>query len=142
MNKTTLIIIIIFVIGGIVFVQFGKKGKASQRALLNKNGILGIGVFEGRVSSNGRTYSISFSYVVEGEKLKNGDTDCPLDSPKAADAFADKKKAKRLDKFLVLYNEVNPKESIIRLDYPVKDSIDFKLYVKEFKQMRKEKAKE
>ncbi len=122
-----------------MFVRLGKKGKASQRIFLNKNGALGIGVFEGRVGSNGRTYSISFSYVVEGEKLKNGDTNCPLDSPKAADAFADKKKAKRLDKFLVLYNEVNPKESIIRLDYPVKDSADFKRYVKEFERMRKQK---
>lgn len=140
MNKITLVIIIVFVIGGIVFVNSGQKKRSNQRVFLNRNGSFGIGVFEGRVGSNGRTYSISFSYVVRGETFKNGDTDCPLDSPKSAAAFADRKKAKRLDKFLVLYNEECPKESIIRLDYPIKDSTDFKRYVKEFERMRKQKA--
>jgi len=42
-------------------------------------------------------------------------------------------------KFLVIYDTENPKESIIRLDYPIKDSTDFRRYVKEFEQMRKQK---
>ena len=41
-------------------------------------------------------------------------------------------------KFLVIYDTVNPKESIIRLDYPIKDSTDFRRYVKEFEQKRKQ----
>jgi len=33
------------------------------------------------------------------------------------------------------------KESIIRLDYPIKDSTGFRRYVEEFEQMRKQKEK-
>jgi len=48
------------------------------------------------------------------------------------------KKSKPGMKFLVIYDTVNPKESIIRLDYPIKDSTDFRRYVKEFEQKRKQ----
>jgi len=50
-----------------------------------------------------------------------------------------KKKSKPGMKFLVIYDTENPKESIIRLDYPIKDSTDFRRYVKEFEQKRKQK---
>lgn len=140
MNKITLIIIILFVIGGIVLIQSGKKGKLAKRNLLKEEGGLSIGIFESRNYSSGRTYSISFSYTVDGKDYRNGDTQCFLDSPKASDAFTNKDLARKKDRFLVLYNKESPKESIIRLDYPVKDSADFKRYVKEFERMRKQKA--
>ena len=124
-------------IGGIVLIQSGKKGKLAKRNLLKDEGGLTIGVFESRNYSGGRTYSISFSYKVDGKDYRNGDTHCFLDSPKASNAFTNKDLARKKDRFLVLYNKENPKESIIRLDYPVKDSADFKRYVKEFEQKRK-----
>lgn len=40
------------------------------------------------------------------------------------------------EKFLVLYLKDNPEESRMFFDYPVKDSIDFKRYVKEFEEMK------
>lgn len=48
---------------------------------------------------------------------------------------------KKGDKFLVLYLEKDPRESILLLDYPIKDSTDFQRYVKEFEQKRKNKNK-
>lgn len=35
------------------------------------------------------------------------------------------------DKFIVMYLEKDPRESILLLDYPIKDSIDFQNYIKE-----------
>lgn len=40
------------------------------------------------------------------------------------------------EKFLVLYLKDNPEESRMFFDYPVKDSTDFKRYVKEFEGMK------
>jgi len=137
MNKITLMIISLFVIGGILLIQSGKKRNLVKRNLLKYEGGFSIGIFESRNYSNGRTYSISFSYTIDDKDYRNGDTQCFLDSPKAADAFTNKDLARKKDRFLVLYNKENPKESIIRLDYPIKDSTDFKRYVKEFEEMRK-----
>lgn len=39
--------------------------------------------------------------------------------------------------FLVLYDKEDPKNSIIRFDYPIKDSTDFRRYVDEFETYRK-----
>jgi len=139
MNKITLIIIIAFFIGGIFFVQFGKKDKLAKRNLLKNEGGFAIGIFESRNLSNGRTYSVSFSYIVDSRNYRNGDTQCFLDSSKASDAFTNRNLARKKDKFLVLYDKENPEKSIIRLDYPIKDSSDFKRYVQEFEQMRKQK---
>jgi hypothetical protein len=143
MNRITLIIIIAFSIGGILFVQFGKKGKHAKRNLLKNEGGFAIGIFESRNLSNGRTYSISFSYTVDSIDYRNGgDTQCFLDSPISSDAFTNRNLAKRNDNFLVLYDKGNPRKSIIRLDYPIRDSTDFKRCVKEFEQIRKQKVKE
>lgn len=37
------------------------------------------------------------------------------------------------DKYLVVYNEKNPKESCMLFEYPIKDSGDFERYVKDLK---------
>jgi len=51
-----------------------------------------------------------------------------------------KSNIKNGDKFLVIY--LLKEGSLILFDYPIKDSTDFKRYVKEFEEMRKQKAKE
>jgi hypothetical protein len=142
MNKITLVIIIAFFIGSILFVQFGKKSKHAKRNLLKNEGGFAIGIIESRNLSNGRTYSISFKYTVDRIDYRNGDTQCFLDSPISSDAFTNRNLAKRNDKFLVLYDKGDPRKSIIRLDYPIRDSTDFKRYVKEFEQIRKQKLTE
>ena len=50
-----------------------------------------------------------------------------------------KNKIKKGDQFFVIYNDDG---ASIFFDKPIKDSIDFKRYVKEFEEMRKQKAKE
>ncbi len=91
--------------------------------------------------SNGRTYSISFSYEAENIVYKNGDTRCFEDSEKASRAFTDRDLAYKGDDFLVLYDKNNPKNAIIKLDYPIKDNSDFERYVKEFWEKRKKQNK-
>lgn len=137
MNRLSIIAIVVFLIGGLVIIQSTKKRALSKRNLLFNEGGFAIGTFESRNLSNGRTYSISFNYTVEKQKYSGGDTRCYLDSPIASDAFTNKDLAKKDDAFLVLYKKTNPDISIIRLDYPIKDSIDFRKYIKEIEQKRK-----
>ncbi len=133
-------VVILFLIGGIVFVQKGKNRATKQREYLNQSGTLGVATFAGRSRKKGRTEYVVFEYFVNDEKYKMSDFYCPRDSREAADAFNYKAKIK--DKFIVLYDGENPKESIIRLDYPVGDSTDFKMYEKQFERVRWQKAKE
>lgn len=140
MNKIIWIIIALFAIGGIVFVQLSTNKHVSKRNLLKNEGEFSIGIFKSRNYSKGKTYSISFNYTIENKLHKNGDTRCFLDSPKAADAFTNKNLARTNDKFLVLYEKENPQNSIIRLDYPIKDSSDFFRYIKEFDKIRSQRT--
>ena len=139
MNKISIVVIIVFLIGGLFIIEYTKKGAVSKRNLLFNEGGFSIGIFESRNLSNGMAYSISFSYMVDKENYSGGDTRCYLDSPIAADAFTNRDLAKRKDSFLVLYDKTNPDLSIIRLDYPIKDSSDFRKYIKEIEQMRNQK---
>jgi hypothetical protein len=99
-------------------------------------GSYSIGVISSR--SYSKPESISFLYIVNNVELKGGDTKFYMDK-NAFEVFNDKEKSKPGSKFLVVYDVNNPKKSIIRLDYPIVDSTDFRRYVKEFKQMRKQK---
>ena len=140
MDKVITILFIIFFLGGIILIQVGSKKSEVKRKSLALYGGIAIGEFDGRsssVSSKGRTSSVMYSYIVDSKNYKGGDTRCMEDSPKAAIAFTDPRKAKPRDKFLVLYNKNDPAKAIIRLDYPINDSTDYKRYVKEFEQERK-----
>lgn len=138
MDKIFIILFIGFLIGGFFLIQSGSKKDKKKRERLALTGGFAIGNYEGRSMSNNRTYSIAYTYLVDSNELRGGDGHCYDDSSKAAEVFTDPQKTKTGDKFLVLYNKDKPKESIIRLDYPIKDSTDFKRYVKEFEQMRKQ----
>ena len=45
---------------------------------------------------------------------------------------------KRKDKFLVLYDEDNPKNAILLLDHPIKSDADFERYKAEIEELRKD----
>jgi 23S rRNA A2030 N6-methylase RlmJ len=47
-------------------------------------------------------------------------------------------KVQRDERFLVAYLPNNQKKAIMLFDYPIKDSTDFKRYVKGFEQKQKE----
>jgi len=136
-----IILIVILGIGAIIFVEFSDRRGKNKREELKLNGGFAIGEFTDRsyYSSNGMVNSIGYSFAINSKKFRGGDNNCGWDSREASNAFIDKKKADVGDKFLVLYDLKNPKRSIIRLDYPIKDSSDFKKYVKEFEEMRKQK---
>ncbi len=133
MEKFKIGFIIIIVVSAIIFINKSQNKAEKYRKSLYKNGVLTIGVFESRNYSNGKTYSISFSYFANGEKYKNGDTRCYLDSEIASDAFTNSDIAKSGDKFLVLYDSNDPQESIIRLDYPINSESDIKKYKNKLK---------
>jgi len=136
-----IILIVILGIGAIIFVKYSDRRSKNEREYLKFNGAFAIGEFTDRsyYSTNGRVSSVGFEYVVNSKKTTGADTRCWQDSPKASEVYIDDKKADVGDKFLVLYDLNKPKKSIIRLDYPIKDSSDFKKYVKEFEEMRKQK---
>lgn len=134
------ILIVILFIGAIIFVQHSDKKSKMKRENLNLMGGLSIGEFTGRsyyTTNGGGVNAISYSFIVNLKEFTGADTRCDEDSPNASDAFHSSKKADVGDRFLVLYDMDNPDKSIIRLDYPVKDSADFKRYVNEFEYIRK-----
>lgn len=115
------------------------KSTKKEREDFSLKGELTIGVIT--IKGRGHSKLVQFEYVVEDKQLRRGDTKYYLDSG-GSDVFEDKEKSKPGKKFLVIYDANNPKKSIIRLDYPITDSVDFKRYVKEFEQMRKQKLTE
>lgn len=133
-NKLRIFSVILFLLVFILVSKLSNKNR-SHRDTLNKKGWLTIGVI--RAKSYSGSKSVSYTYRVGKNELKGGDTNYYMDSHEASNIFLDKEKSKLGSKFLVIYDANNPKKSIIRLDYPIKDSTDFKRYVKEFEQMRK-----
>lgn len=83
------------------------------------------------VNSTGRTPAIGYHFTLNGETISNKydayKADVPTDGVKDG------------EKYLVLYKKDNPAENRMFFKYPIKDSTDFKRYVKEFEQMRKQK---
>lgn len=115
------------------------KSSKKERKDFSLRGELTIGVIT--IKGRGHSKSVQFEYVVDDKQLRGGDPKYDVD-PGGSDVFEDKEKSKPGKKFLVIYDANNPKKSIIRLDYPITDSVDFKRYVKEFEQMRKQKPTE
>ncbi len=133
-NKLRIFSVVFFILVFILVSKLSNKNR-SHRDTLNKEGWLTIGVI--RAKSYSGSKSVSYTYRVGENELKGGDTNYYMDSHKSSYVFLDNEKSKPGSKFLVIYDKENPKESIIRLDYPIKDSTDFKRYVKEFEEMRK-----
>ena len=97
-----------------------------------KNGELAIGVVDavGQVGwySNG---NIRFSFYSDNQKIIKPLSSEPVNI-----------KVQREERYLVIYLPSNKKKALMLYGYPIKDSSDFKQYVKEFKQKRKQNIKE
>ena len=147
MDKIGPFILPIFFIVGIIYVQTGSDSLRKKRAQFMKEQEFAIGILTGRgyssVMPKGSRYVayVSFRYNINGEVYESSDMSCYLDSPQASTAFKDKNVASKGDRFLVVYNGIEPKQSIIRLDYPIKDSTDFRRYVEEIERERKGKRR-
>jgi len=84
-------------------------------------------------SNNGNSH-VAYSYKVNGIEFKGKDGNCNMDSKEAGSRFY---KVKQAEKYLVLYKKEEPENSIIRLDFEIKDSSNFKSYIQKLKKTRK-----
>lgn len=127
---------IIFIALLFYYINDSLNGSRKEREDFLLKGDYSIGVISSK--SYSKPESISFLYTVNNVEMKGGDTKFYMDK-NAFGVFNDKEKSIPGKKFLVIYDTNNPKKSIIRLDYPIKDSSDFKRFVQEFEEMRKQK---
>ena len=130
-ENIAIVVVVALFIGAFFYVQLGTKNERVSRVELYNNGSFAVGTFKGRTYSKVTLKYISFGYDA---KESVADYYCYMDSEKASNAFSDRDLADKGDKFLVLYDENDPKNAIIRLDYPIKDNSDFERYVKEFQE--------
>lgn len=139
MKSTTLFynFILIVVIG--FFLLACENSTSVDRENLNQYGKLAIGVYLGRTVEEMKTASVVYEYEVNNQSFQNSDNECYLDSDKAKKHFYfTEYPLLKGNEFVVLYDSIYPKTSIIRLDYPLRDSTDFKSYVQEFMKRRSE----
>lgn len=123
------IIFLIVAIGGIIYFQKSIENSENKRLKTSK---YAIGTFEGfGYASRAGGINYKYSYYNKDEGRKKNKTDQSR-MPK----IEQRKILIEGDQFLVLYNEDG---SSIYFNYPIKDSIDFKRYVQEFEEMRKQK---
>jgi hypothetical protein len=112
-----------------------------DRAHLNKNGKFTIGLYLGRTVVDSITESVFYEYEVAGDTFQKFDMECYLDSEKAKDHFYFKNyPLLRGNLFVVLYDSLKPEISIIRLDYPLRDSIDYESSIRKINKNRKIEA--
>ena len=79
------------------------------------------------VHSNPKPTSVDYKYLVDTIEYENG-----YPSGNGISYIPDSGVQKG-NKYLVIYNEKNPKESRMLFEYPIKDSKDFERYIKELK---------
>ena len=78
-----------------------------------------IGV-PGRITSSGKPSEIKFEYEINGYKIENNYGSESFNIPSSGPIAG--------DKYLVIYQKTNPKNSRMLFDYPIKDSADFIRY--------------
>lgn len=141
MKQSEIIFYIILFLGAGIFVtSCNSSSPTVDREILNQKGKLAIGVYLGRTVEDEKTVSVVYEYEVDRQLFENRDRECFLDSDKAKDHFYfTNYPLLKGNEFVVLYDSINPEISIIRLDYPLRDSTDFKSYERKFEKMRSEK---
>ena len=128
MGKMRINIIEIILVSALVI------GVISYRLLINKDdqeimkkGEFAIGTVV-RISETGwySRANVSFSFYCDTQKIVK-----PLSK------YPSNIKVQRDKRFLVAYLPNNQKKAIMLFDYPIKDSADFKRYLKEFERNKK-----
>ncbi|MGF7138766.1 hypothetical protein [Roseimarinus sediminis] len=125
---------ILVFIGIIIVGYFINKSSQSIDDEIKQNGKYAIGTFKEFSMSFGHAggRSLEYFYYDNVGKYENGSN---------SNIFPDKEKRKTIfegDQFLVLYDNDG---SMIFFECPIKDSTDFKRYVKEFEEKRKKQNK-
>jgi len=134
MKETIIVLIACVLLYFVVSIAFDRKEKEIMKncfysyAYVTKKNEYGELAKGGRYGAGASVESIDFFYEIDGHKHY--------------DRYAIPKKAgvvKKGDKYLMLISKDNSKRYVVMFKYPIKDSADFKRYVKEFEQMREHK---
>jgi hypothetical protein len=126
---------IIIILGTMVLISCGHQ--IPDRNYLNENGKFAMGVYIGRTVQDSITQSIFYEYEINGDSIQQFDMECFRDSEKARDHFYfTKYPLMKGNLFVILYDSLSPANSIIRLDYPLRDSNDFKSSIIKIKKER------
>lgn len=138
-RRKSFLIFLALVATGIFFPSCSYLENQPDREVLNQSGKLAIGVYLGRTVEDSKTSTVVYEYQVDNVFFENSDGFCYLDSDKAKNHFYfTQYPLLKGNEFVVLYDSLNPETSIIRLDFPLRDSTDFKSYIREFGKLRTE----
>jgi len=130
---------IIAIIVGIIIVFFVTRAQKNYNNKILNNAQFTIGkvtfysssksgiIVPKIVHSNPKPTSVDYKYLVDTIEYENG-----YPSGNGISYIPDSGVQKG-NKYLVIYNEKNPKESRMLFEYPIKDSKDFERYIKELK---------
>lgn len=120
--------IILFVVFLIILVLgfLNRRQVRENKKLISDTGFYSIGIIKS-ISKGGYHSNGGINYTFKLDRNYSGRiSDWPS------------KSLNKGDQFLVLYLKEDPRESILLLDKPIKDSTDFQRYVKEFEGLRKQ----
>ena len=136
-------LIIISCIFLLVFFMYNGNQHAEKRlAILIKEGLFSIGEVDGVTYGVGvgtGVSSVMYFFYEDNKKYDVVENGLVMNiSKKAKEEFMSFDKSRKGEKFLVIYEKNNPKNAVLCLDKPIKDSLDFKKYVIEFEKLRKE----
>lgn len=130
------VLLFIFIVGGLIYIKIGEKRGSQKREWFYEYGEFAIGKITGHQYGQNRIMTgVLFEYNPYNKMIKLSDHLNYLDKNQSgvASGYSIGVKNKR---YLVLFDPQNPKKAIIRIDYPVNDSAEFKRYVDEFKLRR------
>jgi hypothetical protein len=133
MKETVLVLIICVLLYFVVNFAFDKKDKEIMKncfyscAYVTKKNEYGELAKGGRYGAGASVESVDFFYEIDGQKYYDR---CAI--PKKSGVV------KNGDKYLMLISKEDRAKYIVMFKYPIKDSTDFKRYVKEFEELRKQ----
>jgi len=144
MKHRNTILGIIFVIAIVAMIaqsqiKIGKEKK--YREYFAMQGVYAIGTYSYQ-PINGASHipdGVVFFITIDKKKYSICDFYEGLNKQVSNNDFVSTTNLKRGDQFLVLYEKDKPEKAIIRLDCPIKDTTDFKRYIKIFEEMRQQK---
>lgn len=140
-NTISGIILVIAIVAMIAQLQIKQGNEKKYREYLAIQGVYTIGTYSYQ-PINAASHipdGVVFFITIDKKKYSICDFDHGLNKQVSNNDFVSTTDLKRGDQFLVLYEKDKPEKATIRLNCPIKDSADFKRYIKIFEEMRQQK---
>ena len=120
----------VILIGSIVLIYLivSNNDKKKHQQLISR-GIYAIAEISFYKPRDARPSKVRYTFVIKGQIYKDSQSSRIPSEVKVG------------NKYFLLVNEEDYKKTEIFFNYPIKDSTDFKRYVKEFEEKRKQKTK-